>query len=180
MLVRFVSLGAHADFELLEPLVVIGRHVDCDVRIISSRVSRRHCCLALGRDDVAVRDLNSANGTWVNGRRVSGQAMGHGDELAIARYRYRLELNSGAATKFVNAVNSDASLSCARFHIDQRDDHADRLVEKSSGAVSELSLRAGEPQGRADRPVSERSRPITHPNSGHRGSERCVFNWEAD
>jgi pSer/pThr/pTyr-binding forkhead associated (FHA) protein len=89
---RLVSLDGHVDIELAGILTVVGRHHDCDVRVDSSRVSRRHCCLAVIRDEVVIRDLNSTNGTSVNGHRVrAGAALRHGDELGIAHLRYRLE-----------------------------------------------------------------------------------------
>lgn len=92
MSVRLVSLNGHPDIVLLGSLIVVGRHPACDARVDSSRVSRRHCCLAPSRDEVAVRDLWSTNGTWINGQRVSDGALRPGEELAIANLRYRLEV----------------------------------------------------------------------------------------
>jgi hypothetical protein len=77
---------------LAEPLNVIGREEGCEVRIESSRVSRRHCCIALLPDVAVVRDLGSTNGTTVNGQPVQALALlHHGDELGIAHLRYRLD-----------------------------------------------------------------------------------------
>jgi pSer/pThr/pTyr-binding forkhead associated (FHA) protein len=94
---RLVSLSGHLDINLVGILTVVGRNPDCDVRVDSSRVSRRHCCLALGHDEVVVRDLSSTNGTWINGHRLkSGDALRHGDELKIAHLRYRVEITRDA------------------------------------------------------------------------------------
>jgi pSer/pThr/pTyr-binding forkhead associated (FHA) protein len=71
-------------------VVMVGRHPDCDVRLNSVRVSRRHCILAEQRGDVVVRDLGSTNGTWINGRRVVSGRIHLGDELWIAHVRYYL------------------------------------------------------------------------------------------
>lgn len=92
MSVRLVSLNGHPDIVLGGILAVVGRHPACDVRVDSSRVSRRHCCLALSHDEVVVRDLWSTNGTWINGRRIQDGALRPGEELAIANLRYRLEI----------------------------------------------------------------------------------------
>jgi pSer/pThr/pTyr-binding forkhead associated (FHA) protein len=92
---RLVCLDGDADFSLDRVVVVVGRHRWCDVRIASPRVSRRHCCLALGRDGVLVRDLGSTNGTWINGQRVEEGVLRPGDELSIAHCRYQLERLSG-------------------------------------------------------------------------------------
>jgi pSer/pThr/pTyr-binding forkhead associated (FHA) protein len=92
---RLVCLDGHADIPLDRAVVVVGRHYWCDVRIASPRVSRRHCCLALDRDGVLVRDLGSTNGTRINGQRVKEGVLRPGDELAIAHCRYQLEGLSG-------------------------------------------------------------------------------------
>ena len=95
MPLRLVCLDGHADISLDRAVVVVGRHRWCHVRIASPRVSRRHCCLALARDCVLVRDLGSTNGTRINGRRVDRGVLRPGDELSIAHCRYRLEGLSG-------------------------------------------------------------------------------------
>jgi pSer/pThr/pTyr-binding forkhead associated (FHA) protein len=73
------------------PLVLIGRHPQCDARLDSDWVSLRHCVLTEDAGDVVVRDLVSTNGTWVNGRRVELGRLKPGDEKSIAHIRYRLE-----------------------------------------------------------------------------------------
>ncbi len=73
------------------PVILIGRHPECDVRIDSPQVSRRHCCLALAYDRLIIRDLGSRHGVRVNGRLVEEERLRPGDEVAIAHYLYRLE-----------------------------------------------------------------------------------------
>ncbi len=73
--------------------VLVGRHENCDVTIGSPRVSRQHCCLALDREALIVRDLGSSNGTWINGVRIDSGVMGRGDRLQIAHLGYRLEID---------------------------------------------------------------------------------------
>jgi pSer/pThr/pTyr-binding forkhead associated (FHA) protein len=91
MPIRLIGLNGHADISLDAATVVVGRHRWCDVRIDSSRVSRRHCRLSLGRDGVLVRDLASTNGTRINGQRIAQGVLRPGDELEIAHCRYQLE-----------------------------------------------------------------------------------------
>ncbi len=91
MLPCFVSLDGNADFRLDDPLTLVGRFRTCEVRLDSSRVSRRHCCLALGNSEVLVRDLGSTNGTRINGRRVEKGLLRPGDVLGIAHLRFRLD-----------------------------------------------------------------------------------------
>ncbi len=49
--------------------LVIGRRDDCDVRLRDDGVSRRHATLTVVGEGAVVRDLRSANGTWVEGSR---------------------------------------------------------------------------------------------------------------
>jgi pSer/pThr/pTyr-binding forkhead associated (FHA) protein len=91
MTARLVSLDGHPDILLDGDAVVVGRSRWCDVRIPSTRVSRRHCCLVLSGNEVHVRDLGSTNGTWINDWRVEKGALRPGDEFSIAHCRYRLE-----------------------------------------------------------------------------------------
>lgn len=63
---------------------IVGRRQDCDVRIESSQVSRRHCLLRMQGQYLAVEDLDSVNGTYVNGKRITGkQVLRPGDKLEI-------------------------------------------------------------------------------------------------
>jgi pSer/pThr/pTyr-binding forkhead associated (FHA) protein len=78
--------------------VLVGRGRRCDVRIESTRVSRLHCCLLEIDGEVVVRDLGSTNGVRINGRRVAAGRLRPGDELSIARLRYRVEDRWGDET----------------------------------------------------------------------------------
>jgi len=52
-------------------IIVIGRSDACDLRPTSLRVSRSHAVIALSSGgEVSLRDLDSVNGTWVNGERI--------------------------------------------------------------------------------------------------------------
>jgi pSer/pThr/pTyr-binding forkhead associated (FHA) protein len=97
MPLRLVSLDGYADIPLDPVVVLVGRDRGCDVRIESFRVSRRHCCLALDRDRVLVRDLGSTNGTRINGRRIGKGVLHPGDELSIAQCRYHLQGQPGSS-----------------------------------------------------------------------------------
>jgi pSer/pThr/pTyr-binding forkhead associated (FHA) protein len=88
---RLVSLSGQPHITLEGVLIVVGRHQHCDVRISSTRISRKHCCLAIDGDAVVVRDLGSTNGTMINGSLVDVGVMHNGDELSLAHLRYRLE-----------------------------------------------------------------------------------------
>src|SRR3954467_5790594 len=93
MSARLVPLtpGAAPTIPIQRPVLLIGRHPECDVRIDLSKVSRRHCCVALAYDRVMIRDLGSRNGLRVNGQVVEEAQLRLGDEVAIGPILYRLE-----------------------------------------------------------------------------------------
>ena len=62
---------------------VIGRRDDCQIRIPLGSVSRQHCELVHDGKSLSVRDLGSANGTWVNQQKVVEQVLKAGDLLAV-------------------------------------------------------------------------------------------------
>jgi len=50
--------------------IVIGRGADCNLRIAAPQVSRRHCFLRIHDGRVTVTDLESCNGTWLDGEKT--------------------------------------------------------------------------------------------------------------
>lgn len=86
-----IRAGSGSIVNITRPVILIGRHIECDVRLDSPQVSRRHCCLALAYDRLVIRDLGSRNGVRVNGQVVEEAHLKSGDEIAISQFLYRLE-----------------------------------------------------------------------------------------
>ncbi|MDR3634221.1 MAG: FHA domain-containing protein [Isosphaeraceae bacterium] len=83
--------------QLTDGVTTVGRHDECQLRIKSSQVSRKHCELFEKKGLLLVKDLGSANGTFVNGQKVDGQrVLEPGDELMIGSVKLRVEKKSGA------------------------------------------------------------------------------------
>lgn len=81
-LVMFKSNGQRKEFPLISARTIIGRGENCDLRIPLVSVSRHHCELTVGKQ-VAVKDLGSSNGTFVNNQRVNEATLKAGDRLAV-------------------------------------------------------------------------------------------------
>jgi len=79
---------------------VLGRAPDADCRIADESVSRRHALLTASDDGVTVVDLDSHNGTRLNGQLVKTAQAVEGDELRFGNTRALLEraLPPGSAT----------------------------------------------------------------------------------
>ena len=100
---------------LMDGVNSIGRHDDCQIRIRSSQVSRRHCQLFEEGNKLILRDLGSFNGTFVNGKRVLGQqTLKPGDVLTIGGVTLRVDLlraapESAAASPAPQPAASDTA-----------------------------------------------------------------------
>ena len=81
--------------------IVIGRGSDCNLRLSAPQVSRRHCFLRVGRSSVSVTDLDSSNGTFVDGRRISAGKrcdIVDGAQLALGPIRFIVHVRAEAVT----------------------------------------------------------------------------------
>lgn len=91
---RFVLRGVSgAAFGKTYPVpgpVVIGRQQDCDISVASEEISRRHAQVKPTADGLMVEDLGSANGTFINGKRVQTGLMRPGEELRLDTIRFLL------------------------------------------------------------------------------------------
>lgn len=63
--------------------IIVGRGTDVDVRITDRTVSRIHCGLSRDRRRVVLTDLESQNGTFVNGQPITQCVLREGDEIRI-------------------------------------------------------------------------------------------------
>jgi pSer/pThr/pTyr-binding forkhead associated (FHA) protein len=85
-----IASGTHAGtrFELKNEITTIGRHEASDILLDDVSVSRHHALFtrtASGR--ITLRDLNSLNGTYVNGARVEETALHSADEVQVGKFK---------------------------------------------------------------------------------------------
>src|SRR5262245_48220299 len=97
--------GQNREIPVTREEFLIGRGADCDLRLEAVSVSRHHCKLRLAGGGATVTDLDSRNGTSVNGQRVSGQAPLHsGDVLGVGTVFFLVELGDGGQAGSDTAV----------------------------------------------------------------------------
>ncbi len=65
---------------------VVGREGTCDLYVESTQVSRRHCLLQVTERGLLVKDLESTNGTFVNGVPMADGYINDGDRLGLGTY----------------------------------------------------------------------------------------------
>ena len=77
----------------------VGRAPRADFIVDAAMVSRLHCRLEAGDDNLDVIDLSSTNGTYVNGKRVKRARLTSGDRLRVGRVELTVEKSEGAASR---------------------------------------------------------------------------------
>ena len=76
----------------------IGRVEDNTFQIAEASVSSHHCEVLVRGSDIVIKDLNSTNGTFINGEKVSGEAvLKPGQTLRLGQVETRLETEGMAA-----------------------------------------------------------------------------------
>lgn len=136
-LVMFKSNGQRKDFSLARATTVIGRAEDCGLRIPLPNVSRRHCEIAVSGDTIKVKDLGSANGTYVNNERVDEAELSAGDRVLIGSVVFTLQVDG--LPEQIPSVKAPPPTVAAAEGVP-----AEEVVELEPD-VSELPAEAGEP-----------------------------------
>ena len=71
----------------------IGRSTGAEFMLDAPLVSRLHCQLSATNDAIQVKDLDSTNGTFVNGKRITSATLRAGDVLKVGRVDLRISTN---------------------------------------------------------------------------------------
>ncbi len=96
--------------------IVIGRGSDCNLRLSAPQVSRRHCFLRVGRDSVSITDLDSSNGTFIDGQRIAaGKRCGIADgvQLALGPIRFIVHVRADRVVVDTAKRKSQAGIAIA-------------------------------------------------------------------
>jgi adenylate cyclase len=77
--------------------IILGRRQDCQLRIPTRDVSRRHCELVVEGKALRAKDLGSSNGTFVNGKRIAEMELAAGDKLRIGPVTFTVQIDGKPA-----------------------------------------------------------------------------------
>lgn len=80
--VKYPSGEPH-EVELSGTVAVLGRDPSCDLVLNDARCSRRHAVVEAGPQGISIRDAGSANGIYVNGKKVERSALVDGDVVRL-------------------------------------------------------------------------------------------------
>jgi pSer/pThr/pTyr-binding forkhead associated (FHA) protein len=72
--------------------IIIGRDASNDIQIDNMAVSREHAKIVTGPDYYFIEDLNSTNGTFVNGKKIKKKFLKEDDEISIGKHALQIFL----------------------------------------------------------------------------------------
>jgi predicted component of type VI protein secretion system len=78
-----------AEYNMTKERYTIGRLPDNDIRIDNAAVSGHHSLIINILNDSFLEDLNSTNGTYVNGKLIKKHALQHGDVITVGHHQLR-------------------------------------------------------------------------------------------
>lgn len=125
-----------------KPILLVGRHPECDIQLNSRKVSRRHCCVAQVHDYLVVRDLGSTNGIRINGDRVLEGRLKAGDELTIGNFKYQICWDMPGAPAAPLPAKKPAAGKVLSNPVDRLLEDADEPVPLDDDAAASRVLQA--------------------------------------
>src|SRR5882757_8700801 len=97
--------------ELKVDKTTIGRVEDNTFQIAEPSVSSHHCEILLRGTEVLVKDLNSTNGTFINGEKVSETVLKPGQTLRLGQIEMKLETDASAGAGSAPAASTPPAAS---------------------------------------------------------------------
>ena len=132
------------EFILNKPLVTLGRATTNDIVLAQGRVSRNHAQVQCTEDGIILTDLNSANGVWLNGQRISEAKIQPGDTIEISGSVLQYLAPAPDTHEEVTLINSENELERTLHEmtvpISLNDTSGPRLVIHAPDRTWELPL----------------------------------------
>lgn len=116
--------------------VILGRLESSDIPVKDTKASREHAKIYKQGERFAIVDLNSSNGTFVNGERVTKHLLEPGDEISIGTVQLRFEDPEAAAA-------AEAARQAQRKGLDEVFDAA--RGKPAAGKADEVVMRGHQP-----------------------------------
>lgn len=142
--------------------IVIGRGADCNLRLSAPQVSRRHCFLRISKDSAFVSDLDSSNGTFLDGNKLSSGKrfeLHDGAVLSVGPVKFVARVRSEViAGEVLQVVADDRIEAEATPDFDSSDDYSATIATSPAGgdddsldfAIEHAGASAGEDEPTAD------------------------------
>jgi pSer/pThr/pTyr-binding forkhead associated (FHA) protein len=127
-----------AEYNMTKERYTIGRLPDNDVRIDNPAVSGHHSLIINILNDSFLEDLNSTNGTYVNGKLIKKHALQHGDVITIGHHQLRFtdqEVPEAEQDEFEKTM-----VIPSRLHSAEQLARAEKVAEAAAAAAAAEEL----------------------------------------
>src|SRR4051794_40459767 len=146
----------------LDGPTIVGRSLDCAISLEDGRLSRQHCRIEATPDDGwAVVDLQSTNGTFIAGQKISFHKLADGDEVHVGRSRIVFHARSTPPVRPEQPTRSAPSDSMAApSPADTLADSRFRIPRVDPGSVSAMKTASPAHEDAAKSSPSARRTPL--------------------
>jgi len=127
--------GTGSEYQVAQA-VILGRLDSSDIPVKDTKASREHAKIYKQGERFAIVDLNSSNGTFVNGERVTKHMLEPGDEISIGMVRLLFEDPEAVAA-------AEAAKQAKRKSLDEAFDKAS--AKPAGGKPDEIVMRGHQP-----------------------------------
>ncbi len=149
------SNGQTKEYALEKERVTIGRHQDNDIHLNDKAVTGHHGVVVTILHDSLLEDLDSTNGTQVNGRQIAKHPLSHGDVISVGRNTLRYEGETSGTDDFERTMILKPGQFGAAF---------DAQVNKATAPTPAAATPA--PVAAARAPLMAKLRVASGPNAG--------------
>ncbi|MFH1017502.1 MAG: DUF4388 domain-containing protein [Pseudomonadota bacterium] len=126
-------------------ILFVGRSEECDIFLGEKKISRKHCKIEVTNQTATLQDLQSTNGTYLNGKKATSNPLKHEDKIRVGTSVIQV------------AINTETSIGEAKA-----DQEPEEAKERAGGTVKEtlpkgpeaFPLEDDEPSGIADIPAT--------------------------
>ena len=159
-----------AEYNMTKERYTIGRLPDNDVRIDNPAVSGHHSLIINILNDSFLEDLNSTNGTYVNGKLIKKHALQHGDVITIGHHQLQFtdkEVPETEQDEFEKTmvIRSGQQNAEQLVKAEQAAEAAAAAVEPASDAASAVRLDPEEAAALNEEPPPKRMETVAHTES---------------
>ena len=119
---------------------ILGRLDTNDIPVKDGKASREHAKIYKQGDQYAIVDLNSSNGTFVNGEKITKRILKNGDEIAIGTVRILFELPEAQEKKAPARKGLDEAFEAAK-----KGEKPPAAAAAASGKPADVILKSHQP-----------------------------------
>ena len=160
--------------------VVLGKSAECDIKVPSTIVSRRHCRISVEKDFVVLRDLRSKNGTFLNDRKVEEDVfLASGDKIRLGQVVFTVLIgplhgDTGAA-EIVEEEPEEKQKEEAAAVVEEAQEVKEEIPVAEAVEETSEPTRAAHPPEAAKAQVREPEAPAAYTADFYRRVVECII-----